>query len=394
MAKQFDVDSILQTYRDLHDQAFQANQTRYDDIIGQIGQTSDQVGGSYDQAFNLTQTIGDAERERIGMGETRALASSEQDLISRGLGQTTIRESARRGVRDDASRARNELQESIARTQAGVVQNRAGSEERLGGMLASFMEKRTDAYPDLGMMAQLLEQYGQGVGAGGEGPQNLFTGLSANARAGRDAFGNPIGGQTSFVSGAAAAPTFGQRGAGGGGGGTGATTVYGAGGGAGGGARGGAGGGNAQPIQAATEQSAARLVQGGQPDPAGAGVGGSAFDQMFVGQPVWGDASGGQANLGTYAGGGELSSVNLLDQMGNVDMDRVEMLEGGGATGAGAQGASGADGQSGGAGVDPARRRQLESQLQTLNQMDAVRSGGMTAFERQQYDDIMKEFGG
>lgn len=382
MAKQFDYQQIIDTYRNLHQQANAANESRYQSILQTHNQNMDRLGASYGQAFDLVSSIGDAERERIDMGEQRSLASTEQDLINRGLGQTTIRQSARRGVRDDAARNRRELQESIAKTQAGVVLNRADAEERQGNYLTGVMERRTDRGPDLSSLNALLQQYGAGVGAGGDEPKTVFTGLSANARAGRDAFGNQMGTSTFGGSPSPGAPTFGLRGTGGGGG-TSARTIY-------GGST--AGSGNNRIIRGAAQSAAgaaaggaggtgAQMITGGGVNPDDAGVGGSAFDNMFVGQPVFGDGQ----NIGTYGGGGELSSAELVDSSGNLDTSRLDLLgmntQGGGDTAAAPTSGGGDD-------RNAALRRQLQSQLNSLERMDQVRSGGMTAYERQQYNDI------
>jgi len=60
--------------------ADEANEARYQDILSLIG------------------GLGATGRERISRSMERNLAQSEQDLTSRGLGNTTIRSSVRRGI--------------------------------------------------------------------------------------------------------------------------------------------------------------------------------------------------------------------------------------------------------------------------------------------------------
>jgi hypothetical protein len=162
---------ILDTYERLQDEANAANQRRYDQLLGTIR-------GGRESTMGLLEGLGESELGRIDQRREQERGRAEQDLISRGLGNTTIRESVLRGVEDDAGRLRNELTEDVSRQKAGV-------EQAFTSMLAQAIEGRTDRGPDLGAMAQLLQQ----AASGPDG--TLHTGLSANARAGRSAFGTP-----------------------------------------------------------------------------------------------------------------------------------------------------------------------------------------------------------
>lgn len=317
---QFDYQAILNTYRQLQTQANEANQQRYDDILSTIQQTSDQVGASYDQSLALLDTLGQSDRERIDMGSARAQASANQDLINRGLGNTTIRSSVQRGIEDDRQRAQREVTEGVGRQKSQVIQQRAGSEERMGNFLAQMMEARTDRGPDTGQFAALMERVGAGQGAGADGPATMFTGLSANARAGRS-----ISGKEFMGSGGA------SRGASGGGGGSGASIVRGGGGGAGGsgarviygGSRGASPSGGGAAIRGFSNQAASAIGGGA----AQAGQGGS-FDDLFLGQPVF---SGGDV-IGQYTGNQTYDlapNLDLLSAAGEIDPNRIPADQGG-----------------------------------------------------------------
>jgi len=218
MAQQFDYQAILDTYRQLHDQANAANEQRYQDILTRDAANQERVGATYGQAFDLLENLGESQAERIEIRGTRDFAQAEQDLISRGLGNTTIRESVRRGVGEDVARGQRELTEQVGRQKAGVLQARAGAEERMGAGRTGIMERRTDQGPDLGSLYGLLSQAGAGAGAQEAAGQTIFTGLSANARAGLDAFGQPsrFGPSRTTESGQAEDPRFGLRGGSGG----------------------------------------------------------------------------------------------------------------------------------------------------------------------------------
>jgi hypothetical protein len=116
---------IVKQLQAAQDKANKANESRYQDILGLYG------------------NLGQAGLARIGQQETQAQAKGTQDLISRGLGNTTITSAISRGIASDAELARQQLQESVAMQKAGV------------------MERRTDQGPDLGLYASLLQQAAQ-----------------------------------------------------------------------------------------------------------------------------------------------------------------------------------------------------------------------------------------
>lgn len=117
---------IIKQLQQAQTQANTANEQRYQDILKQY------------------EGMGAAGMARIGQAEQQQQARGTQDLISRGLGNTTITSAVSRGVASDAEMARQQLQENVAQQRAGV------------------MERRTDQGPDLSMYANLISQAAQG----------------------------------------------------------------------------------------------------------------------------------------------------------------------------------------------------------------------------------------
>ncbi|MCC7407394.1 MAG: hypothetical protein IT442_04940 [Phycisphaeraceae bacterium] len=323
----FNYQAILDTYKKLQDAANAANETRYQDILKTISTTRDTVGGYYDQVGSLIANIGQTDRDRILQNETKNLASTEQDLISRGLGNTTIRVGARKDVQNQAEQQQQALSESLAQQQASNVVNRANFEERIGSLLTNVQQARTDQGPDLNTMAQLLTQLGAGQGAQAAADKKIV-----NTRVNTASFNAPIQSPSQQLAG----------GSGGGGGGLGSST-------GGFGSGGGGGGGTAAQVIGAGQKapgstiniignkgsvptggsagsgSTAGMVGGGTTGGGGASGGGAvsgdAFDRLFQGQPVYGDAPGG--NMGTYAGQGQIANQSLLDAQGNLQAGRA-----------------------------------------------------------------------
>lgn len=207
----------------------------------------------YKQALGQFDLLGKAGETRIQQQETRQQAQATQGLISRGLGSTTITESARRGIASDAETARQQLGEGIAVQKAGI------------------MERRTDVGPDLGMFANLLQAAGQGGG----GQQATITRMGAQAAAGRDVFGQPF--------------KYGQGGGGGGGGGFSGGRAAGGGGGGGGsfgggGAGGGTGGGAPPGFKLTLDGDATPAPPGAFEEDGVSGLIGQDIDQLAAGK--------------------------------------------------------------------------------------------------------------
>lgn len=138
-------------------QANVANRRRYQQLLRYMGQLRRQViTGGYGAASRLLSRMGAAGRTRIGETFARERATAEQDLISRGLGGTTVRSAVQRGLATAEEQSIQELQERMYGQRAGLLERRAGAEMQLGGMRAGIMEGRADVGPDVGMYANLM----------------------------------------------------------------------------------------------------------------------------------------------------------------------------------------------------------------------------------------------
>jgi hypothetical protein len=101
---------------------------QYSNLLGGYnavtGQAADQYGGilgaygqnAADQMARLS-SLGQAEAQRIGTAANQQEAAATQNLISRGLGNTTVAPNVSRGIQSDASRNMTQLAEDLAREQ-------------------------------------------------------------------------------------------------------------------------------------------------------------------------------------------------------------------------------------------------------------------------------------
>ena len=155
---QAQIDNLIDQFLQARTEANQANEQRYQELLQSIGQLEQQTQGLYGDARETVAGLGDAERNRIQREQQRQLAQTEQDLISRGLGNTTIRQTARRGVQSDAERAQAELTERLAQQRAGLMQDQASALMQTGQMEAQAIEGRTDQGPAASRYAQMVQQ--------------------------------------------------------------------------------------------------------------------------------------------------------------------------------------------------------------------------------------------
>lgn len=172
---------LYQQFQQAMDQANANNQARYEDIVAGYQQNQQQIS-------DYLTNQGQQQQEDIGRQYERFGAQNEQDLISRGLGNTTVRTSTQRGIEEDRGRALRNSQEQIDRQR---LQYETAAQQ---GLL-NFMERRTDAGPNYGDLANLAQGLGSAGGGTGGGSG---TGSATSPTTGTGAvpsYTNPANGQ-------------------------------------------------------------------------------------------------------------------------------------------------------------------------------------------------------
>jgi len=186
------VDSLLKQLQKQQDAANKANEKRYTQLLKQLRDTQQQSLGTYSEAMGEVRKLGKTRESDIQRDAVRQGAAAEQDLISRGLGNTTIRSSVQRGVEEDRQRSLNMLAEMLAGQRAGVLQDRAGLEAQLGGQIAGAIERRSDIGPDTGLYAGLIQQLARAEQA--SQPTNVRVGARTPTTPLRDSLRGGFGG--------------------------------------------------------------------------------------------------------------------------------------------------------------------------------------------------------
>jgi hypothetical protein len=204
----------MPTYQDFDaawKKAQQANEQRYAEILSgyqNLATTSNASRATANQAIlqGYDERYGRIMAELAGAGAsqeqeiTDAYAKergrASQGLISRGLGNTTVRSSVDRGLQESEQKSRVQLQDTLTRQkteydkslsaeqlaaverarEAEIAQQAALTQQTL-----QFMERRQDAYPDLGLYAQMAQMQGA---ANQPAPPYVMSGRSSSAAGG------------------------------------------------------------------------------------------------------------------------------------------------------------------------------------------------------------------
>lgn len=153
------INEILKSLQNAQAKANEANLQRYEALMTHMEGLTQQIGeqGTFGKAMSLMDQVGGAARTRIAEQAQKATAAAEQDLISRGLGSTTVRQAERRGIATTAERATQEAEERTAAQKAGMLTQRAGAEMQIGALKAGAISQRQDIGPDLGMFSSLIQ---------------------------------------------------------------------------------------------------------------------------------------------------------------------------------------------------------------------------------------------
>ena len=133
--------SLINDYQNAYNTARAANESRYAELKNLHDQRRNAAMG--DVAGISGQAKADAEGRY-----TDLRGKMEQNLIGRGLGNTTVRVAADRAAMGDLNAEMRRINDDKLMRQLGV-------RDKFGGEGLAFMERRTDAYPDMSLLAQM-----------------------------------------------------------------------------------------------------------------------------------------------------------------------------------------------------------------------------------------------
>ena len=146
-----------------------AGTAQYKNLMKSVKSTSQGVMGSkgtYAQANALLAGFGKSGEADIAENAARQAGNVNQDMISRGLGNTTIRSTMLGGVDRDAQRARTLLADQLTGQRVGLLRNQAGTQMDLGRLSADSILSKQNLPPEQALYLKIMEQLARGTGAG------------------------------------------------------------------------------------------------------------------------------------------------------------------------------------------------------------------------------------
>jgi len=137
--------------------------SQYKSLMDSAKQTTDNTRGLNQQAQAAAASVGEQAKVRAGQHNEQQLAKSQQSLVSRGLGNTTIAGAASRGINADYAQNLGNIDEQQAKLRSGLLTQAAGAEMALGNFNADAILSRQNVGPDLGMYSSLLQSLSAGA---------------------------------------------------------------------------------------------------------------------------------------------------------------------------------------------------------------------------------------
>lgn len=175
-------DQLAASYAKSYNDALAQNARNYQNILAGYQQTlaqqaaqqnavQQQYANLYNDVIGGVQGIGQARNQDILDRHAASVGQQSQQLIDRGLANTTVQQAVTRGLGYDRDKALNENAERIAgiRAQYGsqlglAGLNYAGQAAQANTALANrqldWMNSLQAAYPDAGLYAQMAQAYG------------------------------------------------------------------------------------------------------------------------------------------------------------------------------------------------------------------------------------------
>lgn len=174
------VGNLAQYYQTALNHANQANEARYQDVLG--GYQS-----RYQRGLQMLAGLGQQEGKDINQLYDSQQSNINQNLIGRGLGNSTVMSTMQMGN----DRERNA---DLGRLNDRIRQQALSQDANLSGDTLQFMASKNDKGPDVGLLAQLA----QGMGQAGYGMPGFAGGGGGYGSPSGGSGGGMMGGYTPF----------------------------------------------------------------------------------------------------------------------------------------------------------------------------------------------------
>lgn len=166
----FDLNALMKQMQGQYSASNNAGLEQYKNLLASVNGTTNTMNGLYDQAESRLSGMGTSAHNRIASNMVQGNAADSQDLVSRGLYNSTIAPSMSRGRAADAEVANQQVDEGVNAAKSGLTTQRAGATMDMGRLMADSILSKQNQGPDASMYANLIAQLARSGGLNGSFP--------------------------------------------------------------------------------------------------------------------------------------------------------------------------------------------------------------------------------
>lgn len=159
------IQQLIQTLSQGTADANKAGMAQYTNLLNAVKGGSSAAMGMYKQAGQQIDNFGASQKQDIEQTRLNERGQDTQDLIGKGLGNTTILNNMLGGADTRATRANTNLGGTIAGMKSGLLTQQAGAKIDLTRLMGDSILSKQNTAPDMGMILSLLQSLG-GTGGG------------------------------------------------------------------------------------------------------------------------------------------------------------------------------------------------------------------------------------
>lgn len=136
------------------------SQSRNQQMMEMLRTSQNRARQGFAQARGQLEGSATSSIQRLREQGERSLGSAEQDLISRGLGNTTVRTNVRRGIEADVGRGETDIQSMLAQQMANLSGQEAQFEMQAGSQGLQGFGMQSGGMQQMMQIIQMMMQGG------------------------------------------------------------------------------------------------------------------------------------------------------------------------------------------------------------------------------------------
>lgn len=172
-----DVSSLIASLKKTNDSANADSLAQYNNLLNSVAATKKSIigkGGQFSQAANLLTKQGETAKADTQDAINNNLGQITQDMMNRGLGNTTIRQSVLAGAKMKGQRELNNIDEQTAAARAALLERQANMTAQLGNLEAdSILSRQNDSSSMQQYMDLIARLSAAQAGGQSRGPQKI-----------------------------------------------------------------------------------------------------------------------------------------------------------------------------------------------------------------------------